>query len=160
MLKLLIRWYDESCSSVELTCQKWFWCWQDRDSMIHESSVSAWTMSLLSCPLHHHSADSELYFQVRIPRSSQLRSGSELQELYLESYSRTTQHVWWRRCCPGDWQWLRHVQGWIRWRWRSQSCLPIHCWSPTPPGKKHSTRLNIHGHRMLGYTQYIVLNNT
>ena len=40
------------------------------------------------------------------------------------------QDVWRRRCCSGCWQWLRHVQGWICWRWRSQSCLPLHCWSP------------------------------
>ena len=46
----------------------------------------------------------------------------------------TNQDVWRRRCCSCRWQWLWHVQSWICWRWCSQSCLSIHCWSPPPPG--------------------------
>ena len=44
------------------------------------------------------------------------------------------QDVWRRRCCSCRWQWLRHVQSWICWRWCSQSCLSLHCWPPSPPG--------------------------
>ena len=46
-------------------------------------------------------------------------------------------HVWRRRCCSCRWQWLRHVQGWFRWWWRSQGCLPLHCWTSPPPGTKN-----------------------
>ena len=43
----------------------------------------------------------------------------------------------WRRCSRScRWQWLRNVQGRIRRRWCSPRCLPLHCWSPPPPGLK------------------------
>ena len=54
------------------------------------------------------------------------------------------QNVWRGRSCSGRWQWLRHVQGWIRRRWCPQGCLPIHCWPPKAPGidqRNHSSLL-------------------
>lgn len=42
-------------------------------------------------------------------------------------------HGWWNRR-TGCWQRIRYVQGWIRWRWCSPCCLPIHCGSPKTPG--------------------------
>ena len=52
----------------------------------------------------------------------------------IKTTTTTRQDVWRRSRCPGCWQWLRNVQGWICWRWCSQSRIPFHCWQAQAPG--------------------------
>lgn len=46
------------------------------------------------------------------------------------------ENVWRRRCCVGRWQWLGHVQGWIRPGRRSPCCLLVHRWTFSMRGSK------------------------